>query len=104
MRAIRVLKRNGSGSCFHWLLDEGRTLCGRDTERLDVDATLDLEVLPSVEACRACERARGDFDATVLGRSVREPIKTTLAPSLGTLRTGGSLSHGVRRRFGRRLT
>jgi hypothetical protein len=100
VKAIRVRKRSRSGGvCFHWLLDPDRTLCGRVVSTLDVDATLELERLPGIEACRGCERALDGWAKPIVERDARQ----IAPPSHGKLRTSGPLSHGTRPRTGRWL-
>jgi hypothetical protein len=100
MRAIRVRKRAASGGyTVHWLLDPERTYCGRKPAELDVEAELELEALPSVEACRGCERFADGWT-----RPERTGVaRMTLPASTGTLRKTGPLSHGTRPRHGRRV-
>jgi hypothetical protein len=100
--AIRVAKRSRgrvSGYKWHWLLDPGRTFCGRDPADLDVVEQEERESLPQIEACRGCVR-------TVEGWSPPRHASDTrvlASPRPGRLRTTGSLSHGFRGRGGRRL-
>jgi len=102
VRAIRVQRRAQTGGyTAHWLLDEGRTFCGRDPAGLDVVEELELERLPAVEACRACERAADGWtppERTGLGAD-----RVTAPPAGGRMRTVGPLSHGTRPRHGRRV-
>jgi hypothetical protein len=100
MRAIRVRKRGNGGYIVHWLLDAERTYCGKKPAELDVEAELELERLPGLEACLGCERALVGWP-----RAEREPGELrVVAPSRsGTLRTTGPLYHGTGRTRGRRI-
>jgi hypothetical protein len=100
--AIRVRKRAKTGGyTAHWILDPERTYCGRRPAELDVVAELELERLPPVEACLSCERAAQGWTAPEIRTLGGERV--TAAPSAGTMRTTGPLSHGTRRRGARRL-
>jgi hypothetical protein len=101
VNAIRVRKRSKSGGItYHWLLDPGRTYCGKHVDALQVDETLELERLPSVEACLQCERFRDGWTKPERAEGEQRVIAP---PSHGRLRTTGPLSHGTRPRQGRRL-
>jgi hypothetical protein len=102
MRAIRVRKRAKTGGyTVHWLLDPERTFCGRKLAELDVAEELDLETLPPLEACHGCKRFADGWRPQPKTRN--DELKITLPPAAGTLRKTGPLSHGSRRRSGRRL-
>jgi len=102
MLAIRVQRRaQAGGYTAHWLLDPGRTFCGRRPADLDVVEEVALERLPAVEACRACERAADGW--TPPARPGLGLERVTAPAASGTLRTTGPLAHGTRSRGSRRL-
>jgi hypothetical protein len=105
MLAIRVQRRaQAGGYTAHWLLDPGRTYCGRDPAGLDVVEEVELERLPPVEACRSCERAAAGWTPDAPGSSgYLGEARVTAAPAAGRLRTTGPLAHGSRARGSRRL-
>jgi hypothetical protein len=95
VRAIRVRPRGYGSDTFHWLLDEGRTYCGRDPAALDVAEQLELEKLPPVAACHACVRTADGWTL----ESPRVPAdRVTAPPAAGRVRTTGPLNHGLRSR------
>lgn len=99
--AIRVLKRGPQGlHAVHFLLDPGRTMCGRHVDELQVVEETELEKLPTLEGCRGCVRFAEGWE-----RQEPSPaaVRVTLPSVPGRLRTTGSLSHGFRRHSGRRL-
>lgn len=85
MKAVRVAKRAkypaGTGFTAHWIreVDEAKTCCGLEIAKLQAVEELDLERLPSSEACLACDRSLNGYKKSSRGggRSV------TLQPSLG---------------------
>jgi len=104
MNAIKVARRAKSGGfTYHWLLDPGRTLCGRHTDTLDISEQLEMEKLPPVAACHGCVRALDEWAGDRL-KHADDLLRVTAPSRGGTLRTTGPLSHGTRvQRSGRRL-
>lgn len=99
MRAVRVEKvEKGKPSGFfkaHWLrdTDEERTVCGLLVGALTHAEVVDVEHLPSVEACLACERARE-------GYTTRSPVggrRVVLQPSLGYFSPQHGRGHRIQR-------
>lgn len=101
--AIRVEQRGRAGRTWHYLIDDGRTLCGRAVAELVVVERADRDTLPPVEACHGCVRFADGWTQQYAGADrVDERRGPTLKPSLGSLRTTGPLGHGTRLRHGRR--
>ena len=99
--AIRVERRGKSGGhTWHFLLDEGRTMCGRHTDDLVVVERADRDAFPALEACLGCLRFREGWTKP---EHSGPPTKVTREPALGRVRTTGPLHHGFARRGGRRL-
>jgi hypothetical protein len=74
VKAIRVRKRGGVTA--HWLLDPGRTYCGKRPADLDVVDELDLDELHPVEACGSCQRVQAGWS-----KPERERAATVTAES-----------------------
>jgi hypothetical protein len=102
VRAIRVRPRGYGSDTFHWLLDEGRTYCGRDPAALDVAEQLELEKLPPVAACHGCVRTADGWKPEPPGSSGYGADRVTAPPAAGRVRTTGPLNHGLRSHRGRR--
>ena len=101
--AIRVAKRgNRQGHTWHYLLDDGRTLCGRHVDTFEIVERDERDTLPAVEACRGCLRFVDGWTPQHEGR-IDAKRGATLPPSMGRLRTTGSLNHGTRTRSAWRL-
>lgn len=105
MKAIRVkLRSKGDLYKVHWLVDAGRTFCGRKTEDMEVDQVYEPEMLPSLEACGSCVRTVDGWKPDAPGsRGFGAGARITAESAPGSMRKTGSLSHGTRVHRGTRI-
>lgn len=85
MDAVRIAKQGSGGRekfTVHWLrpADQGLTVCGKKLAELTSPELVQLEKLPPVEGCLACERALDGY-TTAAPKGGRSGV--TLNPSLG---------------------
>lgn len=103
MQAIRVRKRAKTGGyTVHWLLDPGRTYCGRHVADLQVDEQLELETLPTLEGCRGCERFADGWEKPPSAPGLYGGGGVTATPAPGRMRSTGPAYQGPRSRLGGR--